>query len=157
MVQRFEDAEDITQEVFIEIHRSLHTFQGQSKVSTWLYRIAVNKTLDFIKAKKSKKRFAYLTNLFHPESGEQLFDIPSFVHPGIALEHKENARYLYQAIETLNANQKTAFVLSQIEHLSQKEISGIMMLNEKAVESLIQRAKVNLRAQLKTIYQSRRK
>ncbi len=157
MLQRIEDAEDVTQEVFIEVHKALHTFNGQSQISTWLYRIAVNKSLDFLKAKKRKKRFAFITHLFHPETGEQLYESKTFTHPGIALEQKEHAKYLYQAIDTLNENQKTAFVLSQIEHLPQKEIAQIMNLNEKAIESLIQRAKANLRIRLGDIYQQRRK
>jgi len=157
MIQSIEDAEDITQEVFIEIHRSAETFKGQSLLSTWIYRITVNKTLDFIKAKKSKKRFAFITHLFHPESGEQLHEADSFIHPGVSLEQKENARFLYNAINTLHGNQKAAFVLSQVEHLPQKEIAGILNLGEKAVESLIQRAKTSLRKELSDIYDQQRK
>lgn len=157
MVQRIEDAEDVTQDVFVEIHRSLHSFNNQSSISTWIHRIAVNKCLDFIKAKKTKKRFAIITHLFHPETGEQLHEASSFTHPGVALEQKENARLLFQAIAMLNEKQRTAFVLSQIQHLSQKEIAAVMTLSEKAVESLVQRAKTNLRKQLENMYDLRRK
>ena len=157
LVQSIEDAEDVTQEVFIELHKSFHTFKEASLLSTWLYRITVNKSLDFLRSKKRLKRFAILTQLFHPLTGQQLHEAPVFNHPGVQLEDKENAQYLYKAIATLNENQKTAFVLSQIEHLPQKKIADIMNLSEKAIESLIQRAKTNLRNQLKTMYPSRRK
>ncbi len=155
-VQNVEDAEDITQEVFIEIHRSLANFREEASISTWIYRITVNKSLDFIKAKKRKKRAAFITQLFHPETGEQLHEISHFDHPGIQLEYKERSRILFQAIEKLKDSQKTAFVLSQIERLSQKETAQIMQLSEKAVESLVQRAKVNLRAILGELYHNRR-
>ncbi len=157
LVQSIEDAEDITQEVFLEIHRSIHNFNHQSMITTWIYRIAVNKSLDLIKSKKTKKRFAFITQLFHPQTGEQLYDIGSFIHPGIDMERKEESRFLYHAINKLNENQKTAYTLSQIQHFSQKEISSIMNLSEKAIESLIQRAKANLRNQLSNIYTKRRK
>ena len=73
------------------------------------------------------------------------------------MEQKENARFLFEAIDALPDNQKAAFVLSQIEDCSQKEIAEIMDLSVKAVESLIQRAKVNLRKKLEYIYTNRRK
>jgi len=56
-VQNIEDAEEITQDVFIQVHGSLEKFQEKSTVKTWLYRITINKSLDFIKHKNSKKRF----------------------------------------------------------------------------------------------------
>jgi RNA polymerase sigma factor (sigma-70 family) len=150
-----EDAEDITQEVFIEVFHSLHLFKEQSALSTWIYRIAVNKSLDFLKAKKRKKRFAFLTQLFHPETGEVLHEVSHFDHPGVALENKERSQILFGAIKNLPENQKTAFVLFKIEGFPQKEIARIMNLSEKAVESLIQRAKENLKRSLGNIYHQR--
>ncbi len=156
IVQHIEDAEDITQEVFVEVHRSMHLFKEQSSAYTWIYRITVNKSLDFLRAKKTKKRFAFITQLFNPESGEQLHEVSHFDHPGIELEKKERAQILYKAIEDLAENQKTAFILSQIEQFPQKEIAEIMKVSEKAVESLIQRAKANLRQELGKLYNNRR-
>lgn len=156
ILQNSEDAEDIAQEVFIEVYHSLNSFNQESAVSTWLYRIAVNKSLDLLRAKKRKKRFAFFTQLFHPETGEQLQEVSHFDHPGVQLENKERSQVLYQAIDKLPENQKTAFVLSQIEKLPQKEIAKIMVMSEKAVESLIQRAKSNLRQQLGKLYHERR-
>ncbi len=156
IVHSIEDAEDITQEVFIEVYHSISTFKEQSSVSTWLYRIAVNKSLDFLRSKKRKKRFAFFTQLFHPQTGEPLQEVSHFDHPGIALENKERTALLYNAIDKLSDNQKTAFILSQIESLPQKEIAGVMELSEKAIESLVQRAKGNLRQQLGKLYHERR-
>jgi RNA polymerase sigma-70 factor (ECF subfamily) len=58
-VQNIEDAEEITQDVFLEVYRSSENFKGESSLSTWIYRIAINKCLDFIKYKNRKKRFAF--------------------------------------------------------------------------------------------------
>lgn len=154
-VQNTEDAEDLTQEVFIEVHRSLSNFQAQSSVSTWIYRITVNKSLDFLRKKKRQKRFGFMSSLFHEESGEIKHDHAHFDHPGILLENKEKARYLFSAIESLPENQKTAFILFNIEDLSQKEIAEIMDTSPKAVESLIQRAKQGLRLKLENLYRKR--
>ena len=156
IVQNIEDAEDITQEVFIEVYYSLPGFNEKASVSTWIYRIAVNKSLDFLKAKKRKKRFALLTQLFHPETGLQLHDISHFDHPGVILENKERTRILYQAIDQLIETQKTAFILSRVEGFSQKETAEIMRLSEKAIEALLQRAKENLKKSLGDFYRQER-
>ncbi|MGZ3931950.1 MAG: RNA polymerase sigma factor [Bacteroidia bacterium] len=156
IVQNSEDAEEITQDVFVEAFRSLSTFEARSSLGTWLYRIAVNKSLDLLRARKRKKRFAFITRLFHPESGEALHEASHFDHPGAELEKKERTRILFEALEGLPEHQKTAFVLSQIEHFPQKETARIMGLSEKAVESLIQRAKANLRKKLGKLYHERR-
>lgn len=156
IVQNSEDAEDVTQEVFMEVYRSLDAFNNNAALSAWIYRIAVNKSFDFLQAKKRKKRFAFVTQLFHPETGEQLHDIAYFDHPGVMLENKERSQILYQAINNLPESQKTAFVLLKIEGFSQKETADIMKLSEKAVESLYQRAKINLKKLLGKMYDERR-
>ena len=69
-LQNIEDAEDVTQEVFVTIHNSLHQFKGDSKISTWIYRIAVTKSLEFIRSKKRKKRFSFFQSIFTTENGE---------------------------------------------------------------------------------------
>jgi RNA polymerase sigma factor (sigma-70 family) len=154
-LQNREDAEDLTQEVFIEVYHSLKKFKGESSISTWIYRITVNKSLDYLRKKNRKKRFGFMTSLLNKETGEINVDAGHFDHPGILLERKENARMLFEAIEQLSENQKTAFILFHVEELSQKEIGEVMSLSSKAVESLIQRAKAALRIKLEDIYKKR--
>ncbi|MFT6699957.1 MAG: RNA polymerase sigma factor (sigma-70 family), partial [Porticoccaceae bacterium] len=55
-----EDAEDIAQEVFLEVFKSVSNFKGEAKLSTWIFRIATNKCLEFIRKKQAKKRFAFM-------------------------------------------------------------------------------------------------
>jgi RNA polymerase sigma-70 factor (ECF subfamily) len=152
-VQNREDAEDITQEVFIEVHRSINGFNQQSSLSTWIYRITVNKSLDFLRKRNRKKRFGFLTQLFKNDDSE--IEIPHFDHPGVQLENKERSSLLFSVIDQLPENQKTAFILFHLEELPQKEIAVIMNLTPKAIESLIQRAKANLREKLGKIFDKR--
>lgn len=147
-----EDAEEITQDVFVEIYHSASTFKGDSSVKTWAYRITINKSLDFIRYKNRKKRFALLTSLLSKETGEVKYHQPDFDHPGISLENKEKAQYLFAAIDKLPQNQQTAFILLKIEGMSQREAAETMQVNEKALESLYQRAKQNLRKTLSDVY-----
>lgn len=146
MVQDMATAEDITQEVFVTVYKTLLSFKEQSSISTWIYRITVNKCLDHLRAQSRQKRGGLLSKLFSIEGNAM--ETPDFVHPGILAENREKAAYLFKAINTLPDNQKTAFVLVHIEDLPQKEVADIMNLSVKAVESLLQRAKGNLRKQL---------
>jgi RNA polymerase sigma factor (sigma-70 family) len=147
IVQNEEDAEDIAQEVFIRIFRSIQTFKGESKLSTWIYRITTSCALDMLRSKKSKKRFAFLQRLFG-EGNEPLHEIPDFYHPGVAMDQKENAAKLFKAINELPENQKVAFTLHKLEDLSYQEISEVMNTSVSAVESLMHRAKQNLKKTL---------
>jgi RNA polymerase sigma-70 factor (ECF subfamily) len=148
-LQNTEDAEDVTQEVFIEVFRSLNKFKGNSTISTWIYRISVNKSLDFLRKKNRKKRFAFINILFtNEDKNQEIIQVANFEHPGVLLEQKENARILFKLINELKENQKTAFILFHIEELSQKEIAEIMGISSKAVELLIRRAKLKLKEKI---------
>ena len=79
------------------------------------------------------------------DANEPLHEIPDFNHPGVALDRKENAAKLMKAIAQLPDNQKAAFTLHKLEDLSYQEISEVMQTSVPAVESLMHRAKQNLR------------
>lgn len=144
-IQNIQDAEELTQDVFVEVFSSAGKFKGDSALATWIYRITINKCLDKIKYQKRRKRFAVLTSIFKPDSPELAIDTPDFIHPGIEIELKERSQLLFKTLNELPENQKTAFILSKIELLSQKEISEIMKTSVSSVESLIFRAKQNLK------------
>lgn len=152
ILQNAEEAEDITQEVFIEVYRSVKNFKAEAELSTWIYRIAVTKSLDHLRAKKRKKRFGFVKSLFAADSNSPKFEVVDFVHPGVQLENKEMAAYLFKAIAQLPENQKTAFTLSKIEVLSYQEISEVMKTSVSSVESLMFRAKANLQKLLGDYY-----
>lgn len=147
MVQDMEVAEDLTQEVFVTVYRSIGAFNGKSALSTWIYRITVNKCLDYLRSRESRKK----NGLWPTGSGETTNEAGDFIHPGITAERRELSILLYKTIKLLPENQHTAFVLVHIEELPQKEVAEIMNLSVKAIESLLQRAKSNLRKWLSEI------
>jgi len=152
IVQNSEDAEDVAQEVFIQVYRSIDQFKGDARLSTWIYRITTTKALDHIRSRKRKKRFAFITSLFGPND-ELVHEPVDFQHPGVALDRKEQAALLFRMIEQLPENQKVAFTLHKTEELSYQEIADVMQLSVSAVESLLFRARQNLRKLLEKYYQ----
>lgn len=156
LLQQAEDAEDITQEVFVTAWRSLDGFRAESGLSTWIYRIAVNKSLDLLRSRKRKKRFAFIRSIWG-DDGELVTDPPDFHHPGVQLEKKQDAAILFRAIRQLPEKQQVACSLQKLEGLSIGEIAGIMDLSPGAVESLLQRARVNLRKILITHHEENKR
>ena len=144
-VQNVEDAQEITRDVFVIIYQSRDAFEEKSSLKTWIYRITINKSLDFIKARQRKKRFAFITSLFFDDSNDLKHNpTDEHNHPGVQLEDKEALAILFNHINQLPDNQKTALILHKIEQKSQVEVAEIMNLSPGAVESLIHRAKTNL-------------
>jgi RNA polymerase sigma factor (sigma-70 family) len=156
IVQQPEDAEDVTQEVFVQVYQSIEGFKRESKFSTWLYRITLSKAMDHERKKKRKKRFAFVKSLFG-EGNEMVVHPPDFNHPGVSLDNKEKAAILFKAMQALPDNQRIAFVLNKVEGLSYQEISEVMDTTVSAVESLLHRAKSNLRKELKSFYDQSKK
>jgi RNA polymerase sigma-70 factor, ECF subfamily len=144
-----EDAQDITQEVFVKVYQRYHQYNIETaSLKTWICRIAINHCLDFLKAKKARKRFGFIASLFYKDTNEPIDDAIDVNHPGIESEDKEAMQKLLQIIYTLPANQKTAIILSKIEDRGQKEVAEIMNTSIKAVESLLQRAKQTIHKKL---------
>jgi RNA polymerase sigma-70 factor (ECF subfamily) len=150
LVQNEMDAEDITQEVFIQAYESIQSFKGDSKLSTWLYRIAISKALDFIRKKNRKKRSAVIFRFFGPERKEE--EPATFHHPGVVLEQRENAAMLFKAINELPEKQRIAFTLHKLEALSYQQVAAVLDTSLSSVESLMHRAKTNLRENLAEYY-----
>jgi RNA polymerase sigma-70 factor (ECF subfamily) len=147
LMQKPEDAEDVTQEVFMSVFQHLGRFRGEAQLSTWIYRIAVTKSLEALR-RKGLKQSRMNTELTDADS---IHSAP-FQHPGIALENKEKAGILFRALERLPENQKTAFVLHKTEGLSYAEIAEVMEVTLPAVESLIYRARQGLQKLLASFY-----
>lgn len=143
-----EDAEDIAQEVFVEVFFSIGKFRGSSKLSTWIHRIAVSKCLDEIKKRSRKKRIAMfgkttgLDEVVHWLSGNDFAD----AH----IIHSEEMEKLNIALNKLPEKQRVALALSKIEGLSNTEIAEILEKSVSSIDSLVFRAKQNLLINLNT-------
>jgi RNA polymerase sigma-70 factor (ECF subfamily) len=148
------EAEDITQEVFIQVFRSIKHFKEKSQLSTWIYRITITKCLDQLRKKKTKKHFAFFTDIFEKNDKEKKETFVNYEHPGVETDKKELSVRLFKEIDKLPENQRIAFVLNKVEQLGYREISEIMDTSVPAVESLISRAKVNLKKRLEKYYRN---
>lgn len=151
------DARDLAQDVFIEILDSAGSFRGDAKLSTWIYRIAVNKSLNHL---KQQKRRQFLTRIGLRSAGpdghrEEAGEVPAHSGADTALDEKELKRALHQAIDSLPVNQKIAFTMHKYEELSYKEIAEVMNVSVPSVESLMHRAKMKLQKRLESYYRDK--
>jgi len=147
------DAEDVSQEVFIEVFQSIQSFRGDSKLSTWIYQIAVSKSLDEIKKRKRKKRIAAIGHILHLD--EVLNWLSGGIMPDQSIQEKEKMTEVMQALDRLPDNQRVAFTLSKIEGYSNAEIAEIMKTTLMAVESLVSRAKKKVSTELELILKNK--
>lgn len=140
------DAEDITQEVFIKVYQSIKKFNYQSKLSTWLYRIAVNKSLNYLRDNKKSDFLKSIESFFGDSSKSELQIEDTSIPLDEEFDTIQNQRLtiLREAITLLPENQKTAFILHKYEDVCYKEIAVIMKTSLASVEGLIHRAKANL-------------
>lgn len=151
IVRDREDAEDIAQEVFVEVYRSVGRFRADAKLFTWIYRIAVNKSLNHVRSKQRHKWLLPLEKLAGTlQEAEGAGTTASL--PSAKLEEKQRKQRLHEAIDALPENQKKAFILSRIEGFSTREVAEIMETTVPGVESLLQRARVNLQKKLWACY-----
>ncbi|HEX2936965.1 MAG TPA: RNA polymerase sigma factor [Bacteroidales bacterium] len=154
ILRQEEDAEDVVQEVFIESFESIRLFRKESKFSTWLYRIAINKSLNHKRKHKWKNVVSSIENFFGGDNPRfEIVDHNANNSPE-TIDYNERARILQQAIQSLPENQRIAFTLCKYDELSYQEISEIMNLSFSSVESLIHRAKMNLQKRLINYYKN---
>lgn len=153
MIQQEADAEDLAQEVFIQVFQSIGNFRGEAKLSTWIYRICLTKALDLERKKKAKKRIDFFKHAIGIGTREEE-TITDFNHPGIELMNKEKSSLLFKALKKLPENQRTAFTLIKAEDLSYQEVADIMKTSVGAIEGLMARAKINLKKYLQEYYHS---
>ncbi len=140
-----EEAEDITQAVFIKIFHAIGKFRNEAKLSSWIYRITLN---TYLKRKRRKKLENWISLEFLFQGKEQLQPVSPEPPPDRQLEMAENEQIEQKAIQSLPERQKTALVLHRYENLSYEEIATVMKISLSAVESLLHRAKDNLTKKL---------
>jgi RNA polymerase sigma-70 factor (ECF subfamily) len=147
------DAEDIAQDVFVEVFRSVGQFRGDSEISTWIYRIAVNRSINFLRSKSRMRVLSFLAG--DSRTGEDRVPEKAARRescPDEELHRTDRTNALNKAVDSLPANQRTAFILSKYEEMSYREISEVMKVSIGSVESLIFRAKQNLQKKLQVFY-----
>ncbi|MDD2529824.1 MAG: RNA polymerase sigma factor [Bacteroidales bacterium] len=144
MVHDRDVAEDLVQDIFVEIYSSAHKFQGKSRLSTWLYRIAINKTINYLRKEKYRKFFVSVDDNKH--------SLQTDFRADLNLEEQEKVKHMHKIIDSLPSKQKQALVLFIYDELPQKEIAEIMNSSVASVEVLVHRAKQKIKEKTKNIY-----
>ncbi len=152
-VHNSDDAKDLTQEVFLKVYDSIDKFRGDAKLSTWIYRISVNKSLNFLRANKKNRMIGNLDSVVFSNNSALAIE-PDSDERDSSLDQLRRSKILYAAINGLSKNQKIAFSLNKLDEISYNEIAEIMNISLPAVESLIHRAKLNLQKTLINYYKN---
>ena len=157
-VRNDEDARDITQEVLIDVIRNIHKFRFQSGLNTWIYRITVNQSLNYLRNNKKRSNTISIDQPDDISPGASTRNLPDhgLLVPGQQIELYDRSRTLHAAIESIPEKQRTAFVLYEYDDLSYKEISEVMNVSIPSVESLLFRARKNLQKKLWHCYKKTR-
>ena len=144
LIGNFQQAEETAQDVFFQVYRSAGSFRFKSKVTTWIYRMAVHRSLNVI---RHNKRFQRIKNLSDLEEDESMRDEPS-----ILMEKKELKALLKAAVDSLPEKLRTVFILNKYENLSSREIGEILGISVNSVEVRIHRAKTSLQKKLASLF-----
>jgi RNA polymerase sigma-70 factor, ECF subfamily len=152
MLNNPQDAEDILQETFIKAYRYIDGFDGRAKISTWLYRIATNEALMFL-----RRRQPHLVSIEEPfendeGEGEPLHIVDWCCIPEDELMSSEGRAHLDDAVNKLPYTLRIVFILREIEGLSTKETAEVLELSETAVKTRLSRARLRLREELSVYY-----
>ena len=142
-----QEAEDITQDVFVRAFQAYDRFRGDADPGTWLYRIAVNQCLN---VRRRKRRLQWLALDFWNEGADETTVVRDR-SGGVEeeLQQKDRERIVRKAMDALPERQRAALILSHFERMSQKAIAEALDCTPSAVESLLHRAKSNLGKRLR--------
>ncbi len=139
-----DEAEDVVQNAFISAFYNLHRYNVRYKLSTWLYRITLNKCHDMARMKKARR---FLQRLV-PERHNALPDAQSAIAPETRLQARDDLQALHSGIAALPPRLREAFILFCLEERSQAEAARILGISPKAVELRVYRARQKLKAML---------
>ena len=144
-----QEAEDVTQDVFVRAMQAYDRFRGDADPGTWLYRIAVNQCLN---VRRRKRRLQWLALDFWNEGADETA-VPGDRGGSVEedLQQADRERIVGNAIDTLPERQRAALILSHFERMSHKAIAEAMDSTPSAVESLLHRAKTNLGKRLRPL------
>lgn len=142
-----QDAEDITQEVFVRLWKNLHTYKQEVKLTTWLYKIITNRCLDFLKSRHGRQRK-------NKVDVEKQYGLTTHSTPEKEFQQAELMVAITQAAEELTPKQKAVFILRDLEGLSQEEVSEALSMSTGNVKSNLFYARQKMTEKLKAYYQT---
>ena len=143
------DADDVMQETFIKVYRSIRTFRKDAAFETWLYRIAVNEALNFVK-RRERQRTATLETASEAEyEAITRYRAQTANDPHVHAEKAELRHYVTEAVNSLSLKHRTVVILHEFEGLTHAEIASILNCSEGTVRSRLHYARKKLRTLLK--------
>ncbi len=148
MTSNHEDANDLVQETFIKAFRALKSFKGDSSFYTWIYRIAVNKTINFLKQRKNRVHMSLNDMDFNAENDPEMVALASDKTPRRDLNLSELQEKLNVAMLKLSEHHRMVVTLHDIQGLSHEEIGAIMDCNVGTVRSRLFYARQQLQGYL---------
>ncbi len=137
------EAEECTQDIFLKIIKKIRTFRGDSKLSTWIYRIAVHTCINRLKASKRRNKKTESTEISLPQSMKD----PSPGPEALAEKH-HLLKKVQEELNSLSDDQRTILILGDIEGLDYKEIAEILQIPLGTAKSRLHRARCALRDKL---------
>jgi RNA polymerase sigma-70 factor (ECF subfamily) len=154
LVRNKSDAEDLFQEVFLEVYRSVYQLRNQDDLSGWLFKVAYNKSLSFLRKKNPAKANPEIN--FNSPSGsfETNLKYADKEGPDVKIEQEEARIMLFIAIDRLPEMQKKVLLMHKFDDYSHQEICIRLNLSQASVESLIYRAMVTLRKLSQTYFKN---
>ncbi|HMP75828.1 MAG TPA: sigma-70 family RNA polymerase sigma factor [Kiritimatiellia bacterium] len=149
MTSHKQDAEDMVQDVFVKAYRSLHGFKGDSSFYTWIYRIAVNRTINFLKKRKRKAGDVSLDDVDQAiERDPDYVELRARESPVRDMTLNELQKKLNAALQTLSEKHRTVVVLHDIQGLPHEEIASITNSSVGTVRSRLFYARQHLQREL---------
>ncbi len=146
MVQNQAVSEELTQEVFLRVYRSRHTYEPTAKFTTWLFRIATHLALNWIRDGRKERLRESLDQDYADGNSRQLPDRSPTVEQQLLVE--VDLREVRRAIHTLPSKQRAAVLMHKYEEMAYSQIASVLSCSESAVKSLLFRAYENLRGRL---------
>jgi RNA polymerase sigma-70 factor (ECF subfamily) len=145
------DSEDVAQEVFEKISKGIGNFRGESKLSTWIYRIATHTALDKLRAQASKQlaKHGGVTEAVDVEADNQV-TFPAGSHPEQNLIRQEMSECVREYVDNLPNDYRTALILSEMEGFKNQEIADILQISLDSVKIRLHRARAKLKRELET-------
>jgi len=145
-----EQAEEAAQDVFLKIYKKAGKFKGKSKLSTWIYRIAVNCAV----STKRRYRLDKTKEIIQQKvtEGSLILGIPRTEAPDSRMENEEIRKTVHKALDSLPEKQRTAIILHKMEGMTSQEIALILGISQTSAEARIHRAKLNLKKKLSRVF-----
>ncbi len=143
------DADDVMQETFIKVYRSIHTFRRDAAFETWLYRIAVNEALNFVKRRERRRECTFETATEAEYEATARYRAQLANDPQTHAEKAELRQYVTEAVNSLPLKHRTVVILHEFEGLTHAEIASILNCSEGTVRSRLHYARKKLRTLLK--------